>query len=58
MEKAWDARENWQSMGLAGREVVEQTIPKDPAASFAKEIMSCVGSQAQPVVSARGELVD
>jgi glycosyltransferase involved in cell wall biosynthesis len=44
MERAWDARASWQSMGLAGREHVEKYIPKDPVACFANELMSlCSG---------------
>jgi len=40
LERAWGARESWQSMGQAGRIRVEDCIPKDPAACLADELIS------------------
>jgi glycosyltransferase involved in cell wall biosynthesis len=50
LERAWGARESWQSMGQAGRMRVESCIPKDPAACFADELISLcteVGTRTQ-----------
>jgi glycosyltransferase involved in cell wall biosynthesis len=41
LERAWNRREDWQSMGKLARARAEQIIPKDPAGDFSKQLMEC-----------------
>ena len=41
LQRAWDRREDWQSMGQAARARAESLIPKDPIALFAEKLRSC-----------------
>ena len=38
LERAWNARNEWRSLGLRARETVTAVIPKDPATVFAKTL--------------------
>jgi glycosyltransferase involved in cell wall biosynthesis len=44
LERAWQARERWQEMGIAARESVRSVIPRDPIATFATELLRVAGS--------------
>jgi glycosyltransferase involved in cell wall biosynthesis len=39
MEKAWSARDQWQSMGQRARQEIRQLVPKDAAAVFAAKLL-------------------
>lgn len=41
LERAWERREDWQSMGRAARARAESIIPKDPITLFADKLRSC-----------------
>lgn len=40
MERAWEKRHEWQSMGIAAADHVRRIIPPDPAAVLAKELLT------------------
>jgi glycosyltransferase involved in cell wall biosynthesis len=40
MERAWEHRAKWQEMGLAARAFAQASIPKDPAAMFARSLLT------------------
>ena len=44
MERAWAARDNWESIGRDGAERVKQCIPYTPEEKFATRILDIVGS--------------
>ena len=39
MERAWDHRNEWQSMGATAGRYIRKLIPQDPAAAFAKRLI-------------------
>ncbi|MGC1421008.1 MAG: glycosyltransferase family 4 protein [Terracidiphilus sp.] len=41
LQRAWDQREEWQSMGQAARARAESQIPRNPIALFAEKLKSC-----------------
>ena len=41
LERAWERREDWQSMGEAARARAELQIPRDPIGLFAEQVMGC-----------------
>ena len=41
LQRAWDKREAWQSMGQAARARAESQIPTNPIALFAEKLKSC-----------------
>jgi glycosyltransferase involved in cell wall biosynthesis len=47
LQRAWDRREEWQSMGQAARARAESMIPKDPIALFAERLRSCAATVRQ-----------
>jgi glycosyltransferase involved in cell wall biosynthesis len=52
LQRAWDRREEWQSMGQAARARAESIIPKDPIALFAEKLRSCAVTARQAPASA------
>ena len=38
LERAWQARDAWQSMGQRAREICEERVPADPSGVFAAEV--------------------
>jgi glycosyltransferase involved in cell wall biosynthesis len=42
LERAWNHRHEWQSMGTAARTRAERLIPIDPIGDFCREILQCV----------------
>jgi glycosyltransferase involved in cell wall biosynthesis len=45
LERAWNRRNDWQSMGKLARARVEQLIPKDPVGDFCQQLKKCVEKQ-------------
>jgi glycosyltransferase involved in cell wall biosynthesis len=43
MERAWDRRDAWQTMGKTARKRIEGLVPKDPVADFCKDLVNCAG---------------
>jgi len=41
LERAWNHRREWQSMGAAARTRAERLIPSDPIGDFCREILNC-----------------
>jgi glycosyltransferase involved in cell wall biosynthesis len=41
LERAWNHRDEWQRMGIAGRTRAERLVPNDPTADFCDEILKC-----------------
>jgi glycosyltransferase involved in cell wall biosynthesis len=46
MERAWERRHEWQSIGRAARQHAEAVIPKDPVNEFCRELIECGESTA------------
>jgi glycosyltransferase involved in cell wall biosynthesis len=44
LQRAWDQREAWQSMGQAARARAESQIPKNPIALFTEKLKACAES--------------
>lgn len=44
LERAWERREDWQSMGQAARARAESIIPKDPIALFTEKLRGCAAT--------------
>jgi glycosyltransferase involved in cell wall biosynthesis len=42
LERAWNRRHEWQSMGTAARRQAERLIPIDPVGDFCREILKCM----------------
>ena len=42
LERAWNHRHEWQSMGTAARKWAERLIPIDPVGDFCREILNCL----------------
>ena len=42
LERAWNHRHEWQSMGTAARTRAERLIPIDPIGDFCREILKCL----------------
>ena len=55
LERAWDSRDDWQSMGRAARARAESQIPRNPIALFADKLKSCAVT-ARHVSHPRAEL--
>lgn len=54
LQRAWDRREDWQSMGQAARARAECMIPKDPIALFTEKLKSCaVSARQNPTVASQ-----
>jgi len=50
LERAWQRRQDWETMGLAARRRAEQLIPQDPIGDFCSLLTSCVDrEEGQPV---------
>jgi glycosyltransferase involved in cell wall biosynthesis len=41
LERAWERRHEWQSMGRAARQHAEAVIPRDPVNEFCRELIEC-----------------
>jgi glycosyltransferase involved in cell wall biosynthesis len=39
MERAWQARQNWQSIGQAAARSIRALMPEDPAAEFGRKLL-------------------
>lgn len=44
LERAWEKREDWESMGKRAARSIRELIPKDPAAEFARELEALADS--------------
>jgi glycosyltransferase involved in cell wall biosynthesis len=42
LERAWEKRLSWQSMGEAARSRAEKIMPKDPVGEFCRQLIECV----------------
>lgn len=40
LERAWNQRDQWEAMGHAAHARIRQDVPEDPAADFARQILS------------------
>lgn len=49
LERAWQARENWPAIGIAGFEKLKSTVPELPERNFADEIDKIVNQDSQLV---------
>lgn len=49
MERAWDAREQWQDMGKRSRQTISHKVPKMPGLEFAEKIKSIANRVCHPV---------
>jgi hypothetical protein len=45
MERAWSARDDWESIGKAAREAVRGMVPRDPVASFVEKLIGHAAAQ-------------
>jgi glycosyltransferase involved in cell wall biosynthesis len=45
LERAWDARAKWESIGQAARAAVTARVPRDPLAAFAEKLIGHAGSR-------------
>ncbi len=45
MERAWDKREHWETMGNRAAEFISQAIPKNPEHDFAKRLNEIIHEQ-------------
>jgi glycosyltransferase involved in cell wall biosynthesis len=45
VERAWNRRNDWQSMGESARTRAERLIPKDPIGDFCGKLLECAGRQ-------------
>jgi glycosyltransferase involved in cell wall biosynthesis len=43
LERAWERRSEWESMGVAGRSRVDELIPKDPIGIFCERLKAAAG---------------
>jgi glycosyltransferase involved in cell wall biosynthesis len=50
LERAWQNRESWQSMGQEAARRVREMVPRDPASVFAEEILSHLAAVPSPTV--------
>lgn len=50
LERAWERREDWESLGLAARRRAERLIPKDPIGDFCGQLTACVRRPEMPPV--------
>lgn len=44
LERAWNQRGQWQSMGRAAYERIRRDVAEDPATAFARELLECAGA--------------
>lgn len=51
LERAWERRTEWQSLGQAARIRVESQMPKDPVAVFCERLSTCVTANSEEVRS-------
>jgi glycosyltransferase involved in cell wall biosynthesis len=47
LDRAWDRRNEWESMGKAGRARVEKLVPGDPIGVFCERLKSAAGNRLQ-----------
>jgi glycosyltransferase involved in cell wall biosynthesis len=47
LERAWDRRNEWESMGKAGRARVEKSVPGDPIGVFCDRLKAAAGNRLQ-----------
>jgi len=40
LERAWEQRQNWESMGKAAAQAIRELMPADPAAIFAQKLLT------------------
>ena len=40
LERAWEQRHNWETMGKAAAKAIRELVPADPAADFAQKLMA------------------
>ena len=40
LERAWEQRHNWETMGKAAAQAIRELMPADPAAEFAKKLLA------------------
>jgi glycosyltransferase involved in cell wall biosynthesis len=45
LERAWERRADWQSIGKAARTRVEDLVPKDPAGVFCEQLQACAAAK-------------
>jgi glycosyltransferase involved in cell wall biosynthesis len=48
MERAWNARADWNQMGQAARTIAETMIPKDPISLFCARLQACAAGTSDP----------
>ncbi len=46
MQRAWDQRQQWQALGTAARQRVEQLVGRDPVGDFCKQLLACTAPHA------------
>ncbi len=45
LERAWELRHNWQSMGQAARRAIRENIPPDPVGDFTQKLLGAAGEK-------------
>ena len=58
MERAWEARTEWQRMGRAARARVESLVPQDPISAFCSRLKACAAGTSGPEPGSPSVLVD
>ncbi len=53
LERAWDRRHEWKSMGKAARAQAEKLIPKDPVGDFCRQLTESGETQMAEIVSCK-----
>ena len=48
MDRAWTQRHEWEAMGAAGRQLVQERIPADPVKVWAEHLLNLAGAHGRP----------
>jgi glycosyltransferase involved in cell wall biosynthesis len=48
MDRAWTQRNQWEAMGAAGRQLVQERIPADPVKVWAEHLLKLAGAHGKP----------
>jgi glycosyltransferase involved in cell wall biosynthesis len=52
LERAWEARDRWEEMGLEARKRIRRIYPRHPGAKFAEELMALMERKGKTAASA------
>lgn len=55
LQRAWDAREQWEAMGVAAAKYVRNAVPADPPAAFARLVEEEIGKLTNLQASTRSQ---